>query len=125
MYAPLYGLKSGDPGGLKSAERGAHVDHSETVASGGGSPGGRSHCRCLAPCRSPGEGAGARAVGEPFRGRVLLQGEVGQFDEFTELYKRNHYPTLQRLQKLGRIVSMSAAHPINHASEAARWDLRF
>ena len=49
----------------------------------------------------------------------------GHFDKFLELYTKNHYPILQRLQKTGRILSMSAAFPINHASEAARWDFRF
>lgn len=49
----------------------------------------------------------------------------GYFDEFTALYVKNHYPILQRFQKMGRIVSMSAAYPINHAGESARWDMRF
>ena len=49
----------------------------------------------------------------------------GYFDEFMELYKRNHYPVLQRQQKLGRIVRMSAAFPLNHAGEASRWDMRY
>ncbi len=49
----------------------------------------------------------------------------GYFDEFMELYKRNHYPVLQRQQKLGRIVRMNAAFPINHAGEANRWDMRY
>lgn len=49
----------------------------------------------------------------------------GQFDEFLELYKRNHYPILQRQQQMGRIVSMSVAYPMNHAGEANRWDMRF
>ena len=42
-----------------------------------------------------------------------------------ELYKKNHYPVLQRLQKLGRIVHMEAAYPIDHDGEADRWDIRF
>ena len=42
-----------------------------------------------------------------------------------ELYKRNHYPVLLRQQKLGRIVRMNAVFPVNHAGEAARWDMRF
>jgi hypothetical protein len=49
----------------------------------------------------------------------------GHFDEFMELYRRNHYPILQRQRQLGRIVGMSAAYPLYHAGEAARWDLRF
>jgi hypothetical protein len=49
----------------------------------------------------------------------------GHFDEFLELYIKNHLPILRRYQKLGRILSMSAAFPVNHASEESRWDMRF
>jgi hypothetical protein len=61
----------------------------------------------------------------PFAVEYYYKVKWGHFDEFMELYQRNHYPILQRMQKLGRIVSMSAAYPINHAAESARWDLRF
>jgi hypothetical protein len=49
----------------------------------------------------------------------------GHFDEFYELFRRNHYPILKRLQKSGEIVEMSAAFPVHHAGEANRWDMRF
>lgn len=49
----------------------------------------------------------------------------GHFDEFMELYQRNHYPILLRHQQMGRILRMSAAYPINHANEAGRWDFRY
>ena len=49
----------------------------------------------------------------------------GHFDEFVDLYVKNHLPILRRYQQMGRILSMSAAFPVNHASEAARWDMRF
>lgn len=49
----------------------------------------------------------------------------GHFDEFVALYVKNHLPILRRYQQMGRIVSMSAAFPMNHASEVARWDMRF
>lgn len=49
----------------------------------------------------------------------------GTFDEFMDLYTKNHYPLLKRYKQLGRIVSMSATFPINHAAEPARWDMRF
>lgn len=65
------------------------------------------------------------AAARPFTVEYYYKVEWGHFDEFMELYMRNHYPILQRLQKMGRIVSMSAAYPINHASEPARWDMRF
>ena len=49
----------------------------------------------------------------------------GHFDEFKALYIKNHYPILLREQKMGRIVSMNAAFPVNHAGEGTRWDMRF
>ena len=49
----------------------------------------------------------------------------GHFDEFKALYIKNHYPILLREQKMGRILTMNAAFPVNHAGEAARWDMRF
>lgn len=65
------------------------------------------------------------AAASPFAVEYYYKVKWGHFDEFMELYTKNHYPILQRLQKMGRIVSMSAAYPINHAGEATRWDLRF
>lgn len=61
----------------------------------------------------------------PFAVEYYYKVKWGYFNEFMELYKRNHYPVLQRQQKLGRIVRMSAAFPLNHASEASRWDMRY
>ena len=65
------------------------------------------------------------AAGRPFSVEYYYKVKWGHFDEFMELYTRNHYPILQRMQKMGRILNMSAAYPINHAGEATRWDLRF
>lgn len=67
----------------------------------------------------------AAGTAPPFAVEYSYKVKWGHFDEFMELYVRNHYPILQRMQKMGRIVSMSAAFPVNHASEAARWDMRF
>lgn len=49
----------------------------------------------------------------------------GHFDEFYDLFRKNHYPILQRLQETGEILEMNAAFPVNHAGEADRWDMRF
>lgn len=65
------------------------------------------------------------AAAKPFAVEYYYKVKWGHFDEFMELYTKNHYPILQRFEKMGRIVSMSAAYPINHASETARWDMRF
>ncbi len=65
------------------------------------------------------------AAGRPFAVEYYYKVKWGHFDEFVELYTKNHYPILQRMLKMGRILSMSAAYPINHAGEVTRWDFRF
>lgn len=69
--------------------------------------------------------AASAAESRPFAVEYYYKVRWGTFDEFMELYKRNHFPILQRQQQLGRIVSMSVAYPMNHAGEANRWDMRF
>lgn len=70
-------------------------------------------------------GPAAQTAGTPYAVEYYYKVTWGHFDEFMELYKRNHYPILLREQKLGRILSMSAAYPVYHAGEASRWDMRF
>lgn len=65
------------------------------------------------------------ATARPFAVEYYYKVRWGHFDEFMELYQRNHYPILQRQQQMGRIASMSVAYPMNHAGEANRWDMRF
>ncbi len=60
----------------------------------------------------------------PFITEAYYQIEWGYFDEFMELFKKNHYPILKELQKQGLIDSLSATFPVNHASEESRWDFR-
>jgi len=49
----------------------------------------------------------------------------GHFNEFMELYKKNHYPILAELKKRGEVIELAAAYPLNHTGEASRWDFRF
>ena len=49
----------------------------------------------------------------------------GYFEEWMELYKKNHYPILKRLKDMGHIVRMDVAFPIDHSGETDRWDMRF
>ncbi len=60
----------------------------------------------------------------PFITEAYYRIEWGQFDEFMDLFKRNHYPILERLKEEGHIESIVAAFPVNHASEESRWDFR-
>ncbi len=67
----------------------------------------------------------AAGAAEHFTFEFYYKVRWGHFGEWMELYKKNHFPVLKRLQEMGRIVHMEAAFPVNHAGEADRWDLRF
>ena len=61
----------------------------------------------------------------PFPVEYYYKVRWGHFEEWVELYKKNHYPILERLQEMGDIVEMRAASPFYHAGEGTRWDFRF
>jgi hypothetical protein len=88
------------------------------AAAAAGPTGGDAHAQTPAA-------AAPRAAATPFAVEYSYKIRWGYFDEWMELYKRNHWPILERQQRMGRIVSMAAAYPVNHAGEADRWDLRF
>ena len=48
----------------------------------------------------------------------------GYFDQFMDLFKRNHYPILKEMKKRGLVDAIVIDYPVNHASEQARWDVR-
>lgn len=69
--------------------------------------------------------AQGQARAEPFVVEYYYKIKWGFTAEWMDLYRRNHYPILVKQQEMGRIVSMSAVTPVNHAGEANRWDFRF
>jgi hypothetical protein len=79
---------------------------------------GEAHGRVFSQSR-------AAQTPKPFVFEFYYKVKWGALDEFLALYKKNHYPVLQRLQKDGSILQMSAAFPVNHAGEEKRWDFRF
>jgi hypothetical protein len=79
----------------------------------------------LIPGRASAQAPSTTSAPAPFAVEYYYKVQWGHFDEFMELYKRNHFPILVREQQLGRIVSMSVAFPVNHAGESSRWDMRF
>ena len=87
---------------------------------------------CLAPAGVGRDAVLAQAAAQPAAANLkpyvveyYYRVKWGHFDEFMELYIKNHYPILKKMQDDGLILSMSAAYPRNHANEAARWDMRF
>ena len=68
--------------------------------------------------------AQSTTAGEPFVVEYTYKVEWGHLDEFISLFKKNHYPVLQRLKQLGYVRDIGVAYPVNHAGEADRWDMR-
>jgi hypothetical protein len=48
----------------------------------------------------------------------------GHQEEFLELFKKNHYPVLQKEVAQGRILSVRVDTPAFHMPEQERWDYR-
>ncbi len=48
----------------------------------------------------------------------------GHAEEFISLWKKNHYPLLQKTMENGDIISVKAEQPLLHSGEDTRWDFR-
>jgi len=79
----------------------------------------------VSPRAAAQQAAPAAAPARPYVVEYYYKVKWGHFDEFMELYRRNHYPVLLREQAMGRILRMEAVFPRNHAGEDSRWDMRF
>jgi hypothetical protein len=65
-----------------------------------------------------------RPQGQPFAVEYYYKARWGYASEFIELFKKNHYPVLQKEMELGRILQVTAVAPRYHATEDGRWDYR-
>jgi hypothetical protein len=74
----------------------------------------------------------ARAQGSPPQGSADVPYTVeyyyklqwGHQQEFLQLFMKNHYPLLKRIQATGRILSVKIESPAYHTTEDGRWDYR-
>jgi hypothetical protein len=66
----------------------------------------------------------APAKEKPFVVEYYYKTRWGFADEFLRLFKKNHYPLLMKQRELGRILKVTAAKPVYHATEDGRWDYR-
>ncbi|MDQ6608742.1 MAG: hypothetical protein M3Y85_02855 [Bacteroidota bacterium] len=48
----------------------------------------------------------------------------GYAKEFIDLWKKNHYPLLKKVQEKGDILSIVAERPNMHSGEDTRWDFK-
>lgn len=74
--------------------------------------------------QTPAAAAPAAAAEAPFPVEYYYKAKWGAFNEFRELFKKNHYPVLLEEQALGRILRIDVAYPTYHGTEDGRWDMR-
>lgn len=61
---------------------------------------------------------------KPFVVEYYYKVKWGYADEFLTLFKKNHYPLLQKQVEMGRMLKVSAVQPRYHSTEDGRWDYR-
>jgi hypothetical protein len=64
------------------------------------------------------------ASDKPYVVEYYYRAKWGYADEFLRLFKKNHYPLLQKQVELGRMVKVWMDQPQYHATEDGRWDYR-
>ena len=66
----------------------------------------------------------AASTDKPFVVEYYYKAKWGYADEFITLFKKNHYPLLQKQVEMGRMLKVSAVQPRYHTTEDGRWDYR-
>jgi hypothetical protein len=64
------------------------------------------------------------AAGQPYTIEYYYKCQWGHQQEFLDLFLRNHWPLLKKIQATGRILSLKIESPAYHATEDGRWDYR-
>jgi len=71
------------------------------------------------------QGAPPQAGGDqPYSVEYYYKCQWGHQAEFLQLFLKNHYPLLQKIQSTGRILSLKIESPAYHTTEDGRWDYR-
>jgi hypothetical protein len=77
----------------------------------------------VAPAKAQGAPPQASAD-QPYAVEYYYKCQWGHQAEFLQLFLKNHYPLLKKIQSTGRILSVKIEAPSNHVSEELRWDYR-
>lgn len=64
------------------------------------------------------------AADQPYTVEYYYKLQWGHQAEFLQLFLKNHYPLLQKIQSTGRIVTLKIESPAYHTTEDGRWDYR-
>ena len=63
-------------------------------------------------------------AGSPYTVEYYYKTQWGHQQEFLDLFLKNHFPLLQKIQATGRILSLKIESPAYHTTEDGRWDYR-
>jgi hypothetical protein len=61
---------------------------------------------------------------QPYTVEYYYKLQWGHQQEFLQLFLKNHYPLLEKMQASGRILSLKIESPAYHTTEDGRWDYR-
>ena len=64
------------------------------------------------------------SAGQPYTIEYYYKCQWGHQQEFLDLFLKNHWPLLKRIESTGRIVSLKIESPAYHTMEDERWDYR-
>jgi hypothetical protein len=63
-------------------------------------------------------------AGQPYTIEYYYKCQWGHQQEFLDLFLKNHWPLLKKIESTGRIVSLKIESPAYHTTEDGRWDYR-
>ncbi len=66
----------------------------------------------------------AGSAGAPYTVEYYYKCQWGHQQEFLQLFLKNHYPLLKKVESTGRILSLKIEAPAYHTTEDGRWDYR-
>lgn len=61
---------------------------------------------------------------QPYTIEYYYKVQWGHQQEFLDLFLKNHYPLLKKIQSTGRMLAIKIESPAYHATEDGRWDYR-
>ncbi len=61
---------------------------------------------------------------KPYVMEFYYKVQWGHQREFLDLFLKNHFPLLQKIEESGRILALKIETPANHMTEDSRWDYR-
>ena len=61
---------------------------------------------------------------KPYVMEYYYKVQWGHQKEFLDLFLKNHFPLLRKIEESGRILSLKIETPANHMTEDSRWDYR-